>query len=170
MSNGSKVLIYLSFLLFLKEADFQLLLQFQTNIYLTTKGGPWYFWSLFGEQTSRILEPSPQGLISSSINTYMYIASSVFKQKLKCLLDLNLFSYGSKTIKNFLIYLHDMVALKTSRLAKPEFYQILYPTRYCKSNSSLASLEISKTGTRCNYIIDGLTSSMMTGDTCTHIF
>ena len=42
-------------------------------MYLTTVGGPWYFWPLFGEQTSRILEPSPQGLISSNYKKNKYI-------------------------------------------------------------------------------------------------
>ena len=56
-----------------------LLLHFDKN-YLITIGGPWYFWPLFGEQTSRILEPSPQGLISSIRNRSRTTAIKTFNR------------------------------------------------------------------------------------------
>ena len=63
MSNGSEVLIYLSFLLFLKEDEI-----YSFFIYKNQRLSLTHFILQFSEQTSRILEPNPQGLISSTIN------------------------------------------------------------------------------------------------------
>ena len=72
MSNGSKVLIFFSFLL--KDAVFQLLLQLQTNIWLLcifiyeNKKLSFSHYILFYNSKNRHLEflnLSPQGLISS---------------------------------------------------------------------------------------------------------
>ena len=57
MSNGSEVLIYLSFLLCLRNVSYE--------IYMPSLQSYYYSQQIFGEQTSRILEKSPQGFISS---------------------------------------------------------------------------------------------------------